>query len=182
MNGHLTDPYLAVRLRAPLPSLTLGICVVSGGIAALHASLSSAFLSLRQVVISSASGMNALQSLSTSGVHAMRCAGVPCEKEVVGETVADSKASATHHRARGIGRSIQLFWLSMFIIGLASVIEADTEDRYQGRQEYTLAGVRACSETSAFGASDPATVRLLFFGRISEAARFGRFRHQHPYA
>jgi hypothetical protein len=48
--------------------------------------------------------MNALQSLSTWGVHAKRCSGVPCEKEGVGETVADSKASNTHHRAKGIGR------------------------------------------------------------------------------
>jgi len=60
--------------------------------------------------------MNALQSLSASGVHAMRCAVVPCEKEGAGEIVADSKASDTHHRAKGIGRNLQLFWLSMFII------------------------------------------------------------------
>jgi hypothetical protein len=59
--------------------------------------------------------MNALQSLSASGVHAMRCASVPCEKEGAGETVADNKASDTLHCAKGIGRSIQLFWLSMFI-------------------------------------------------------------------
>jgi hypothetical protein len=66
--------------------------------------------------MSSALGMNALQSLSTWGVHAKRCSGVPCEKEGVGETVADSKASDTHHCAKEIGRSIQLFWLSMFIL------------------------------------------------------------------
>jgi hypothetical protein len=48
--------------------------------------------------------MNALQSLSTSGVHAKRCASVPCEKEGAGETVADSKANDTHC-AKGIGRS-----------------------------------------------------------------------------
>jgi hypothetical protein len=94
-----------------------------------HASLSSAAFSLRQVVIASASGMSALQSLSTSGVHARRCARVPCEKEGAGETVADSKASDTHHRAKDIGRSIHLFWLSMFITGLASIIEADIRHR-----------------------------------------------------
>jgi hypothetical protein len=71
--------------------------------------------------------MNALQSLSTWGVHAKRCSGVPCEKEGTGETVADSKASDTHNRAKGIGRSIRLFWFSIFIIGLASIIEADTD-------------------------------------------------------
>jgi hypothetical protein len=101
-----------------LPSLTLGICVISAGIAVLHASLSSAFFSLRQVVISSALGMNALQSLSASGVHAKRCARVPCAKEGAGETVADSKVSDTHKGAKGIGRSIPLFWLLMFIAGL----------------------------------------------------------------
>jgi hypothetical protein len=116
-----------------LPSLTLGICVISAGIAFLHASLSSAFLSLRQVVISSALGMNALQSRNASGVHAMRWTRVPCEKEGVGETVADSKASDTHDRAKDIGRSIRLFWFSMFIIALAFIIEADTRHRHHGR-------------------------------------------------
>jgi hypothetical protein len=53
-------------------------------------------------------------------VHALRCASVPCEKEGTGEIVADSNASDTHHRAKGIGRSIQLFWHSMFITGLTS--------------------------------------------------------------
>ena len=82
-----------------------GSCFVPASIAALHASLSSELLSLRQVVISYALGMNALQSLSTSGVHAKRCSGIPCEKERAGEAVADSKASDTHHCAKGIGRS-----------------------------------------------------------------------------
>jgi hypothetical protein len=81
--------------------------------------------------------MNSLQSLNASGVHAMRCARVPCEKEAVGETVADSKASDTHHRAKGIGRSIRLFWFSMFMVGLASMIEADTRDGI-------MAGIRSC--------------------------------------
>jgi hypothetical protein len=91
-----------------VPSLTSGSWLVAGSNAVLHASLSSAFLSLRQVDISSALGMNALQSRSTSGVHAVRCARVPCEKEGVGETVADNRASDTHHRVKVIGRSIRL--------------------------------------------------------------------------
>jgi hypothetical protein len=61
-------------------------------------------LFLRQVVISSALGMNALQSLNTSGVHAERCSAVPCEREGAGEAIAHSKASDTHDRAKGIGR------------------------------------------------------------------------------
>src|SRR6202022_362195 len=169
----------APGLRAAVPSLTPGSGFISASNAVLHASLSSAFFSLRQVVISSALGMNALQSLSTSGVHAKRCSSVPCEKEGAGETVADSKASDTHHRAKGIGRSIRLFLLSIFIIGLASIIEADTRHRHHGRWEYTLAGAYACSETSAFAAFDPAAVLPLPFGRICEAAQCGRFRHQH---
>ena len=62
--------------------------------------------------------MNALQSLSASGVHAVRCVSVPCEKEGAGETVADSNASDMHNCAKGIGRSIRLVWFSIFIIGL----------------------------------------------------------------
>jgi hypothetical protein len=116
MNGHLSDPCLPVRLRTPVLSLTPGSWFIAVSNAILHASLSSAFFSLRQYVISSALGMNALQSLSTSGEHAMRCANVPCEKEGAGEIVADSKASDTHHRAKGISRGIQLFWGSLFII------------------------------------------------------------------
>jgi hypothetical protein len=69
--------------------------------------------------------MNALQSLSASGVHARRCSRVPCVKERAGEAVADSKASDTHNRAKGIRRSIRLFLLFMFIMGLTSIIEAD---------------------------------------------------------
>jgi hypothetical protein len=82
-----------------------GSCFVPASIAALHASLSSEFLSLRQVVISYVLGMNALQSLSTSGVHAIRCTGVPCEKERAGEAITHSKAGDTHNCAKGIGRS-----------------------------------------------------------------------------
>src|SRR6266849_6836403 len=109
--------YLAVRSRVPMPS---GSCFGPASIAALHASLSSELLSLRQVVISYALGMNALQSLSTSGLHAKRCSGVPCKKERAGEAVVDSKASDTHNCAKDIGRSsIHLFRLSTFIRGPA---------------------------------------------------------------
>ena len=101
-------------------SPALGGCLIPASNAVLQASLSSAFFSLRQIVISSALGMNALQSLSTSGVHAKRCSGVPCEKEGAGKAVADSNASDTHHRAEDGRRSIiHLFWLSMFIRGPA---------------------------------------------------------------
>src|SRR5216684_4845723 len=120
VNGHLTGPYLAVRLRAPVPSLTLGSWFAPASNTVLHASLSSAFFSLRQVVISSALGMNVLQSLSTSGVHAKRCSSVPCEREGAGEAAAHSKASDTRHRVKDVRRSsIHLFWLSMFIRGPA---------------------------------------------------------------
>lgn len=116
-----------MRLRAPLPPLVLGICVISAWIAFLQASLSSAFFFLRQVVISSASGMKALHSLNTSGVHAMRCSGVPSE-EGAGEAVAHSKASDINDRAKGIGRSsVHLSWLPIFIKGLAMVIEPTTD-------------------------------------------------------
>jgi hypothetical protein len=140
-----------MRLRAPLLSLALGNCVISASTAVLHASLSAALFSLRQVVISSALGMDAPQSLSTSGVHAMRCSGVPCEKEEAGETVADSKASDTHHCAKGIGRSIQLFWLSVFIMRLASIIEADIvimADRDTLLPEFALVAKRQPLELS----------------------------------
>jgi hypothetical protein len=114
-------------------SLAPGSCFIPASTAVLYASLSSASFSLRQVVISSALGMNALQSLSTSGMHAIRCSGVPCEKEAAGEAVADSKASDTHYCSKGIGRSIQLFCLSMFSGGLACIFEADTRHRHHGR-------------------------------------------------
>ena len=85
-------------------------CFIPASNAILHASLSSAFLSLRQIVISSALGMNALQSLSTSGVHAKRCSSVPCEKEGTGEAVAASKASDTRNCVEGASRSIIRFF------------------------------------------------------------------------
>ena len=96
-------------------SLALGGWFIPASNAVLQASLSSAFFSLRQIVISSALGMNALQSLSTSGVHAKRCSSVPCEKEGAGDAVADSKASDTHHCVKGI----HLFRLSTLIRGSA---------------------------------------------------------------
>jgi hypothetical protein len=100
-----------------------GSCLVSGSIADLHASLSSELLSLRHAAILSALGMNALQSLSTSGVQASCCSGVPCEKQSAGEAVADSKASDTHKRASGIRRGSVHLQLSMFIRGLMADID-----------------------------------------------------------
>jgi hypothetical protein len=119
-------------------SLTPGSWFSAASNAVLHASLRSAFLSLRQVVIASGSGMNALQSLSASGVHAVRCASVPCEKEGVGETVADNRTSNTHHRAKGIGRTIQSTWLSMFIIGLSYPQSESTLDIVVRQNRNTL--------------------------------------------
>jgi hypothetical protein len=101
-------------------SLALGGCIGPASTAVLHASLSSAFFSRRQVVISSALGMNALQSLSASGVHAKRCSGVPCAKQRAGEVVASSIATNTRHGAKGVDRNgTASFWLPMFIGGLA---------------------------------------------------------------
>jgi hypothetical protein len=97
---------LSPGLRVPV---TPGSWFIAASNAVLHASLSSAFFALRQVATSSALGMNALQSLSASGVHAMRWTRVPCAKEGAGETVADSKASDTHSHAKDIDRSIRLF-------------------------------------------------------------------------
>jgi len=60
--------------------------------------------------------MNALQSLSTSGVHAMRCSSVSCEKEGAGNTVADGRASKMHHGAEQVSRGIiHFFWLFTLI-------------------------------------------------------------------
>jgi hypothetical protein len=101
-------------------SPALGSCFVPASNAVLQASLSSAFFSLRQIVISSAFGMNVLQSLSTSGVHARRCSGVLCAKQGADEAVADNKASDTRHCVKGVRRSgIHLFRRSTFIRGPA---------------------------------------------------------------
>jgi hypothetical protein len=97
-------------------SPALDCCFIPASNAVLQASLSSAFFSLRQIVISSALGMNALQSLSTSGVHAKRCSSVPCEKEGTGEAIAASKASDTRHCVEGASPNIiHFFRLSTFI-------------------------------------------------------------------
>jgi hypothetical protein len=132
MNRHLSGPYLAERLPPSVPALTLGGCCIPASNTTLQAPLSSAFFSLRQIVISSAFEMNSLQNLSTSSVHALRCASVPCEKEGAAEIVAHSKASDTHFCGQSIERSIQLFWFSMFTVGLPSIIEADTRHRRRG--------------------------------------------------
>jgi hypothetical protein len=120
LNRHFSDPCFAPRLRTPAPSSTAGSWFIPASNADLQASLSSAVLSLRQIVISSTFGMNALQSLSTSGVHARRCSSVPCEKQGAGKTVADSKTSDTRHCAKDVSRSsIRLFRHSTFIRGPA---------------------------------------------------------------
>ena len=100
----LLSRYFAERLRDRALSSALGGCFPPASRAALQASLRLAYFSLRQIDISSASGMNALQSLNTSGVQAKRCSGVPCE-EKAGVAVVDSRAADTHKRAKGIGRS-----------------------------------------------------------------------------
>jgi hypothetical protein len=104
-----------------------GGCFVPASTATLHASLSSELFSLRQIVISSALGMNALQSLSTLGVHARRCSGVPCES--AGEAAMDSKVSGTHHRAKAIGRSSVGLYLSVFIGALMADIDIRFPER-----------------------------------------------------
>ncbi len=124
----------------------------------LHASLSSALFSLRQIVISSALGTNALQSLSTSGAHAKRCASVPCEKEGAGEAVAD-RGPATRTTAPRTSAEVSSIYSGFLRSSedLPSVIEVDTR-HHHGRYKYTLAGARTCRETSAFVAFDPAAV------------------------
>jgi hypothetical protein len=66
--------------------------------------------------MSSALGMNALQSLNTSGVHAWRCSGVPCENEGAGQAAANSRHRDTRDRADHLRRrGVHLFWLLVFI-------------------------------------------------------------------
>jgi len=122
-----------------------GSCFVPASIAALHASLSSEPLSLRQVVISYALGVNALQSLSTSGVHAKRCSGVPCEKERAGE--ARGQQRQRHAQLRQRQRPSQRPFVAFY-----------AHQRTHGRYRYTPAGDRACRETSEFVAFDPAAI------------------------
>lgn len=106
--------------------------------------------------MSSALGMNALHSLNTSGVHAKRCSGVPCENEGAGQAVASSRHWDTHHRFKDLAcRGVRPSWLFVFIQILAMVNRGrySTSSR---RHRYALAGPRACREMSAFVAFDPA--------------------------
>jgi hypothetical protein len=73
--------------------------------------------------------MNALQSLSTSGVHAKRCSSVPCAKQGAGEAVVDSKVSDPHNCAKRIGRSSVHLQLSMFIRGLMEDLDTLLPER-----------------------------------------------------
>jgi hypothetical protein len=104
MSGHPADPHLLERAEAPVVSFALGSCLIPASIAGLHASLSSAFFSLRRLVIASALGMSALQSLSTSGVHAKRCSSVPCAKQRAGEVVVSNIAPNAHRDAESADR------------------------------------------------------------------------------
>jgi len=82
--------------------------------------------------MSSALGMNELQSLNTSGVHPWRCSAVPCEDERAGQAVASSKHRDRHDRAKDIERrDVHPLWLFGFIIKcLARLIEVDTGPRH----------------------------------------------------
>ena len=115
-----SDPslYFAMGLRDRVLWLSLGGCFGPAASAALQASLRTAFFSLRQIVISSALGMKALQSLSTSGVHAMRCSGVPCEGKA-GVATADSNAINIHNCAKSARRSS--LNLSLSVVARASM-------------------------------------------------------------
>jgi hypothetical protein len=85
--------------------------------------------------------MNALQSLSTSGVQARRWSSVPCEKEGVGEAVTDSKKSDKRHRLKCVSRSdIHLFRFSAFIKAPPSAVVVDS---HEVGWKYTLAGALA---------------------------------------
>jgi len=76
----LLSRYFRGLLRDRVLSLSLGGCLNPASSATRQASLRLAYFSLRQIVISSALGMNVLQSLKASRVHAKRCSGVPCEE------------------------------------------------------------------------------------------------------
>jgi hypothetical protein len=88
-------------------SPALGVCFSPTSSAALQASLRLAFFCMRQIVISSGLGMNALQSLNTSGVHAKRCSDVPCD-ERAGAAVVDSKATDYDHPSFHAGLDTRL--------------------------------------------------------------------------
>jgi hypothetical protein len=111
----LRSDYLVVRLRVLLASLAPGIWVMSTWITCLQALLSSELRCLRQIAISSAFGMNALQSLNASGVHAARCSGVPCENDGAGQAVTSSRHRDIP-RARDLDRrGVRLSELFVFI-------------------------------------------------------------------
>lgn len=107
--------YLVVRLRVLLASLAPGTWVISTWITCLQASLSSELRSLRQIAMSSAFGMNALQSLNASGVHAARCSGVPCENEGAGREMASSRHRDAPRLRDLDRRSVRLSELFAFI-------------------------------------------------------------------
>jgi hypothetical protein len=73
--------------------------------------------------------MNALQSLSTSGVHAERCSGVPCAKQGAGQAIVDSKVSDPDNCAKRIGRCSVHLQLSMFIRGLMEDLDTLLPER-----------------------------------------------------
>jgi hypothetical protein len=151
----LRADYLVVRLRGLMVSLAPGIWVISTWITCLQASLSSELRSLRQIATSSAFGMNALQSLNASGVHAARCSGVPCENEGAGQIVASSRHKDVP-RARDLDhRGIRLSELFVFIRSLA-LINRGRYPASSSRHRYALVRARACRKTSAFVAFDPA--------------------------
>jgi hypothetical protein len=112
LTSHLSR-YLVV-LSDRMLSLALGGCSNPASSAALQASLRLALFSLRQIAISSALGMNGLQSVKTSGVHAKRCSGVSCEEKARVGAV-DRNATDTHNCAKGIGRSSLIVGLSMIM-------------------------------------------------------------------
>jgi len=110
-----STPYLVIRLRVSMLSL-LSDGFTPPATNFRHAALSSAFLVLRQVVISSASGIYALQSLNTSGVQACRASAVSCAMEVAGEAITAIKGSSKHHSLSGFNRRrIHPSWPLAFI-------------------------------------------------------------------
>jgi hypothetical protein len=121
----------------------------------LQESLSSADLSLRQTVIWSASGINMLQSLKTSGVQARCCSGVPCATDGAGEAIRDSRPSSKHRCANGLPRCCSPMSRLSMLIGesLRSVVEFDALRHHDRSQEYTVAGPCACTDASRLGAT-----------------------------
>lgn len=115
---------------------------------------------LSEAAISSALGMNELQSLNTSDVHAWRCSAVPCEDERAGQAVASSKHRDMHDRTKDLDRrGVHLFWPVVFI-QKSRVVNRSRYWTSSRRHRYALAGARACRETSALVAFDPAAAPL----------------------